>query len=879
MLYNLSHSLRKWIRETHSNTPLNRKLASKKEPRVLPSLDLLEDRLVPASFFANGADAGSAPEVRLFDAQTGQEQRRFLAFSPGFLGGVRVGVTDINHDNVPDIIAAAGPGGGPHVKIFNGRDLSLMASFFAYSPSFTGGVNVAGGDITRDGFGDVVTGPGSGGGPNVKVFNFVTGKPTQVPGEAGSFMAYDPAFRGGVSVATGNVDGLPGDEIVTGPGKGGGPNVKVFDHDAALLKSFRAYDAGFQGGVFVATGDFNHDNLADVVTGPGIGGGPEVRILNGQNGALLKNFLAYGANFSGGVRIATADANGDSASDIITGPGKWGGPHAKVFDGLTYHAITEVSTFENNFTNGVFGAAGNYDAGMDNSPLVDLQTPILSRLARFVPNSDVPYIPQVKDWVTVGSNDANIMGNVYVIAHGFAPGFEAMVASNSQPGNPLKWWQTLDTTLPNSPGAPASPEMFLPSEGAGVQISPTGLAKAIMNADPNAVVLAYSWIDESAYAHYWDDYKSEAYTHMNGVRLARALEMALPTNFHDQAGTLHIIGHSHGSKVATVATDTLEESGNANFAVDHLSILDSPEDASNLVFYSNASNNLWYFLGALNIGRSASSTFVDNYISYFDTPLGPMQGFDPLNTSIKKPALQQLVDVNLNPGVLYDTLGVNTNPGESHAYAFNWFAGAGQKWSQNLTPESVLGGQSVFSTDPTNLAGSYTQTWSDKTDPQYDLTPAPQSSPTFNTQTKTSTFTDLSFSSWSAVDGASYDNSAVTLTESGTSTPTFSGKFVPVGGVFQGTTFSGISFNYQFTNPGAGDQLVISVDTGFGGVFQLYYIMTGTVADTAVQFATLSLGSLSIASNATVKIQLVPASGSAGAAVTVSNLQQFTSPK
>src|SRR5688572_16099408 len=43
-------------------------------------------------------------------------------------------------DGFADIIAAAGPGGAPHIKVFNGETGAESASFFAFSPSFTGGV-------------------------------------------------------------------------------------------------------------------------------------------------------------------------------------------------------------------------------------------------------------------------------------------------------------------------------------------------------------------------------------------------------------------------------------------------------------------------------------------------------------------------------------------------------------------------------------------------------------------------------------------------------------------------------------------------------------------------------------------------------------------
>ena len=66
-----------------------------------------------------------------------------------FPGGVSMTLGDVNGDGDVDIIAGAGPGGGPHVRVFSGVDLAELASFFAYDPAFIGGVQVAAGDVER----------------------------------------------------------------------------------------------------------------------------------------------------------------------------------------------------------------------------------------------------------------------------------------------------------------------------------------------------------------------------------------------------------------------------------------------------------------------------------------------------------------------------------------------------------------------------------------------------------------------------------------------------------------------------------------------------------------------------------------------------------
>src|SRR5207247_11042939 len=108
---------------------------------------------------------------------------------------------DVSGDRTPDIITGAGPGGGPHVKVFDGTTGALVEQWMAYDVAFRGGVSVAAGDVDGDGRSDVVTGAGPGGGPHVKVFSGATGALLS------QAFAYEADFRGGVWVTAGDVDG------------------------------------------------------------------------------------------------------------------------------------------------------------------------------------------------------------------------------------------------------------------------------------------------------------------------------------------------------------------------------------------------------------------------------------------------------------------------------------------------------------------------------------------------------------------------------------------------------------------------------------------------------------------------------------------------
>jgi len=203
--------------------------------------------------------------------------------------------------------------------------------------------------LTGDGIDDLVTGPNKGGGPHVKVFD---GRTNQVIRE---FMAYDPSFRGGVSVSIADVNGDNRLDIITGSGSGGGPNIKVFDFNSGWeMLSFMAYSPNFTGGVFVAAADLDGDGFTEMITGTMSNGGSHVKIFSMRNLGAPREFFAYASGFNGGVRVGFTDRNNDGILDIVTGSGPGGGPHVKIFDGRTLQVIDSFFASNPNDTSGVY---------------------------------------------------------------------------------------------------------------------------------------------------------------------------------------------------------------------------------------------------------------------------------------------------------------------------------------------------------------------------------------------------------------------------------------------------------------------------------------------------------------------------------------------
>lgn len=297
-----------------------------------------------SAFFAVGTGDGGPGLVRVYNAD-GSLQRELDPYS-GYTGAVVTAVGDMNNDGIADIITGATDAVSGHVKVFDGVTGEELYSFLTFE-GFAGGIVVAADDLNGDGYSDIVVGAASGSGGHVKAFDGRTGL------EMFSFIAF-PGWGGSITIAAGDIDGDGYADIIVGASGSAGDHLKAYSgFDGSLLRSFLAFPDSADT-FYLAAGDINGDGFADIIVGMRSNASDSlVTIFSGVDGSEMQSFMPF-SDFTGEVRVAANDLNGDGQDDIIAGagPGAANG-HAKVFDGNDLTQINSFYAFPD-FDGGVF---------------------------------------------------------------------------------------------------------------------------------------------------------------------------------------------------------------------------------------------------------------------------------------------------------------------------------------------------------------------------------------------------------------------------------------------------------------------------------------------------------------------------------------------
>jgi len=178
--------------------------------------------------------------------------------------------------------------------VADGVTQQTIAYFLPYGGAFGGGVSVAAGDFTGEGQADIVTATMSLI-PHVKVFDgghlF----------EIGSFLADSFDYQGGLNIAVGRVFSLDQPSIIVAR-RENASSIKIFGLDASLQGAF-SLGQNYPGGVTLAAGNFDSDDLDEILIGAGPGAPGQLRVLNGD-GSEIASTLPFGENYLDGMHVA-----------------------------------------------------------------------------------------------------------------------------------------------------------------------------------------------------------------------------------------------------------------------------------------------------------------------------------------------------------------------------------------------------------------------------------------------------------------------------------------------------------------------------------------------------------------------------------------------
>lgn len=302
----------------------------------------------------------STPTITVIDPISGQEVNQFLAFEPGFRGGVSTAVADVDEDGSVEIIAASGPGKG-EVRVFelDGTELPEYR-LRPFGDSYFAGLSVAFGDYDGDGSGDLAVGKSRG--ADVAVFGLAAGGTGWAAEPFQTFQPYGGSHINGVTLAAADIGVVAGGviqdstvadgqhELVVGTGAGVSRSVQVMSlaGSPTVLRQIAPRAAYGLTGVVVAAARFDSDAVDDIFVSGGRGSSAVTDVFSGllpAGGNVLQQFSAPADSAGTNARSFASgiDLDGDGQVDQVyslSGAGSSRG--AAVFD----RAGSQTNTLE-----------------------------------------------------------------------------------------------------------------------------------------------------------------------------------------------------------------------------------------------------------------------------------------------------------------------------------------------------------------------------------------------------------------------------------------------------------------------------------------------------------------------------------------------------
>jgi hypothetical protein len=210
---------------------------------------------------------------------------------------------------------------------------------------------------------NILLAPAYRGGPDVRVYQE---NGTLVK----SFMAYAPNIRASYQVEWGDVDGDGTNEIITMPSDGARHQIRIFRQDGTVVGQFFAEGFPHQRTQFLLA-DFDGDHKVEFAYRNGDYRGIvsvfQFLGIPWQVTGSISTIDVYGENYRGGINMAAGDVDGDGDAELMIAPasGHQNGPNVRVYQYNAAKDDMELLTGfwgeDEDYRGGLSVAAGDWD--------------------------------------------------------------------------------------------------------------------------------------------------------------------------------------------------------------------------------------------------------------------------------------------------------------------------------------------------------------------------------------------------------------------------------------------------------------------------------------------------------------------------------------
>lgn len=302
------------------------------------------------------SDGGSATHdvALLVTGASGGESlplsKNFTAFPKSFNSGFSVATGNVWGDARDEIIVGTGPKTVNMIRVYS-NDGTLLSSFTPLPKSITGGVRVAACDLNNDGTDEILAAPASGYKPYIRIFN-VQGK--QVLKK--QFWTLDGKVSYGLNIACADLNGDKVPEVIAASDVGSG-QITVHRPNGTRISNFLPFGKSYRGGMTVTA--LSTASGMRILAAKVQGG--EFRAFTLQGKRSGPGYAPFGKTFTGGLALVTGDINADGVQDVLVTPLSKSKPRVKVFANDLHTLISQFYAYPTTFTGGVRTAIGDTD--------------------------------------------------------------------------------------------------------------------------------------------------------------------------------------------------------------------------------------------------------------------------------------------------------------------------------------------------------------------------------------------------------------------------------------------------------------------------------------------------------------------------------------